>query len=111
MENASGIQILSVQRKINLTLNMGPNLHSNECGVIQMLKKLGCLGTVFPSDASLKRKSKDELIEMLHVAEHNYQVQVEANINQYKILKTYLQDYSYEDFMKIVSKAQLERNE
>ena len=78
---------------------MGLNLHLNECGVIQMLKKLGCLGTIFPSDASLKRKSKDELIEMLHVAEHNYQVQVEANINQYKILRTYLQDYRgfYED--------------
>ena len=87
------------------------NWHSKECGVIPMLKKLGCLGTVFPSDASLKRKSKDELIDMLHLAEHNYQVQVEAKINQYKILKTYLQDYSYEDFMKIVSKAQLERNE
>lgn len=111
MENVLDMQILSVQRKINLTLNMVPNLHSNECGVIQMLKKLGCLGTVFPSDASLKRKSKYELIEMLHVAEHNYQVQVEANINQYKILKTYLQDYSYEDFMKIVSKAQIERSE
>lgn len=90
---------------------MGLNLHSNECGVIQMLKKLGCLGTIFPSDASLKRKSKDELIDMLHLAEHNYQVQIEANINQYKILKTYLQDYSYEDFMKIVSKAQIEKSE
>lgn len=90
---------------------MGLNLHLKECGVIQMLKKLGCLGTVFPSDASLKQKSKDELIEMLHVAEHNYQVQVEANINQYKILRTYLQDYSYEDFMKIVSKVQIERSE
>lgn len=76
-----------------------------------MLKKLGCLGTVFPSDESLKRKSKDELIDMLHLAEHNYQVQIEANINQYKILKTYLQDYSYEDFIKIVSKAQIERSE
>lgn len=31
-----------------------------------MLKKLGCLGTVFPSDTALKRKSKDELIDMLH---------------------------------------------
>ena len=79
--------------------------HLRECGVIQMLKKLGCLGTVFPSD------TKDELIDMLHIAEHNYQVQVEANINQYNILKTYLQEYSYEDFMKIVSKAQIERSE
>ena len=92
-------------------MNMALSWRSNECGVIQMLKKLGCLGTVFPSDTSLKRKSKDELIDMLHIAEHNYQVQVEANINQYKILKTYLQDYSYEDFMKIVSKAQIERGE
>lgn len=76
-----------------------------------MREGIGCLGTIFPSDASLKRKSKDKLIDMLHIAEHNYQVQVEANINQYKILKTYLQDYSYEDFMKIVSKAQIERSE
>lgn len=76
-----------------------------------MREGIGCLGTIFPSDASLKRKSKDELIDMLHIAEHNYQVQVEANINQYKILKTYLQDYSYEDFIKIVSKAQIERSE
>ena len=63
---------------------MAQNWLLNECGVIQMLKKLGCLGTVFPSDTSLKRKSKDELIEMLHVAEHNYQVQVEAIKIQFK---------------------------
>lgn len=90
---------------------MALSWRSNECGVIQMLKKLGCLGTIFPSDTALKRKSKDELIDMLHIAEHNYQVQVETNINQYNILKTYLQEYSYEDFMKIVSKAQIERSE
>lgn len=90
---------------------MAPNLHSNECGVTQMLKKLGCLGTVFPSDASLKRKSKDELIEMLRVAEHNYQVQVEANINQYNLLKLYLENQNYDDFMKMVSKTQIERSE
>ena len=64
-----------------------------------MLKKLGCLGTVFPSDTALKRKSKDELIDMLHIAEHNYQVQVETNINQYQLLKTYYQNYSFYDFL------------
>lgn len=74
-------------------------------------KIIGCLGVPFPADSTLINKSKKELIDMLHIAEHNYQVQVEANINQYKILKTYLQDYSYEDFMKIVSKAQIERSE
>lgn len=76
-----------------------------------MLKKLGCLGTVFPSDESLKRKSKDELIDMLHLAEYNYQVQVEANINQYNLLKLYLENQSYDDFMKMVSKEQIERSE
>lgn len=90
---------------------MVQNYHSSGCGVIRMLKKLGCLGTVFPSDASLKRKSKDELIEMLHIAEHNYQVQVEVNINQYNILKLYLENQSYDDFMKMVSKTQIERSE
>ena len=74
-------------------------------------KKSGCLGVPFPADSTLINKSKKELIDMLHIAEHNYQVQVEANINQYNILKTYLQDYSYEDFMKIVSKTQIERSE
>ncbi len=74
-------------------------------------KIIGCLGVPFPADSTLINKSKKELINMLHLAEHNYQVQIEANINQYNILKTYLQDYSYEDFMKIVSKAQIERSE
>lgn len=74
-------------------------------------KIIGCLGVPFPADSTLINKSKKELINMLHLAEHNYQVQIEANINQYNILKTYLQEYSYEDFMKIVSKAQIERSE
>lgn len=90
---------------------MVPSLHLRECGVIQMLKRLGCLGTVFPSNTVLKRKSKDELIDMLHIAEHNYQVQVEANINQYNLLKMYVQNQSYDDFMKMVSKTQIERSE
>lgn len=72
---------------------------------------ISCLGIAFPADSTLNQKSKKELIELLHIAEHNYQVQVDANINQYNILKTYLQEYSYEDFMKIVSKAQIERSE
>lgn len=72
---------------------------------------ISCLGIAFPTDSTLNQKSKKELIELLHIAEHNYQVQVEANINQYNILKTYLQEYSYEDFMKIVSKAQIEGSE
>lgn len=83
---------------------MALSWRSNECGVIQMLKKLGCLGTVFPSDTALKRKSKDELIDMLHIAEHNYQVQVETNINQYNLLKLYLENQSCDDFMKMISK-------
>ena len=74
-------------------------------------KIIGCLGVPFPADSTLINKSKKELINMLHLAEHNYQVQIEANINQYNILKTYLQEYSYEDFMKIVSKAQIEKSE
>ena len=90
---------------------MAQSWHLRECGVIQMLKKLGCLGTVFPSDTALKRKSKDELIDMLHIAEHNYQVQVEANINQYNLLKMYVQNQRYDDFMKMVSKTQIERSE
>lgn len=90
---------------------MALSWHLRECGVIQMLKRLGCLGTVFPSDTVLKRKSKDELIDMLHIAEHNYQVQVEANINQYNILKMYVQNQSYDDFMKMVSKTQIGRSE
>jgi len=76
-----------------------------------MLKRLGCLGTAFPSDTVLKRKSKDELIDMLHIAEHNYQVQVETNINQYNLLKLYLENQSYDDFMKMVSKTQIEQSE
>jgi len=79
--------------------------------VIQMRDGISCLGIAFPADSTLNQKSKKELIELLHIAEHNYQVQVDANINQYNILKTYLQEYSYEDFMKIVSKAQIERSE
>ena len=52
-------------------------------------KIIGCLGVPFPADSTLINKSKNELINMLHIAEHNYQVQVKTNINQYQLLKTY----------------------
>ena len=74
-------------------------------------KIIGCLGVPFPADSTLINKSKKELIDMLHIAEHNYQVQVEANINQYNLLKLYLENQSYDDFMKMVSKIQIERSE
>lgn len=75
------------------------------------IKIIGCLGVPFPADSTLINKSKKELINMLHIAEHNYQVQVEANINQYNLLKLYLENQSYDDFMKMVSKTQIERSE
>jgi hypothetical protein len=62
-------------------------------------KIIGCLGVPFPADSTLINKSKKELINMLHIAEHNYQVQVETNINQYQLLKTYYQNYSFYDFL------------
>ena len=74
-------------------------------------KIIGCLGVPFPADSTLINKSKKELINMLHLAEHNYQVQVEANINQYNLLKLYLENQNYDDFMKMVSKTQIERSE
>ena len=64
------------------------------------LKKSGCLGVPFPADSTLVQKSKKELIELLHIAEHNYQVQVETNVNQYQLLKTYYQNYSFYDFLE-----------
>ena len=55
-------------------------------------KIIGCLGVPFPADSTLINKSKKELINMLHIAEHNYQVQVETNINNInywkRIIKT-----------------------
>lgn len=74
-------------------------------------KIIGCLGVPFPADSTLINKSKKELIDMLHIAEHNYQVQVEANINQYNLLKLYLENQSYDDFMKMVSKTQIDWSE
>lgn len=74
-------------------------------------KIIGCLGVPFPADSTLINKSKKELIDMLHIAEHNYQVQVEANINQYNLLKLYLENQNYDDFMKMVSKTQIDWSE
>ena len=79
---------------------MALSWRSNECGVIQMRDGISCLGITFPADSTLNQKSKKELIELLHIAEHNYQVQVETNINQYQLLKTYYQNYSFYDFLE-----------
>lgn len=65
-----------------------------------MRNGIGCLGIPFPADSTLNQKSKKELIEMLHVAEHNFQTQVEINANQYQLLKTYYQNYSFYDFLE-----------
>ena len=65
-----------------------------------MREGIGCLGIAFPADSTLNQKSKKELIELLHIAEHNYQVQVETNVNQYQLLKTYYQNYSFYDFLE-----------
>lgn len=43
---------------------------------------ISCIGRKFPSDSTLKNLTKDELIELLKIAEHNYQVQVETSKRQ-----------------------------
>lgn len=39
---------------------------------------ISCIGRKFPSGSTLKNLTKDELIELLKIAEHNYQVQAET---------------------------------
>ena len=43
---------------------------------------ISCIGRKFPSDLTLKKLTKDELIDLLKIAEHNYQVQVETSKRQ-----------------------------
>lgn len=57
---------------------------------------LSCIGRKFPSDLTLKNLTKDELIDLLKIAEHNYQVQVETSKRQYDLLDTYLKNMDFE---------------
>ena len=50
---------------------------------------ISCVGRKFPSDSTLKNLTKKELIELLKIAEHNYQVQVETIKRQYDMLNIY----------------------
>lgn len=48
-----------------------------------------CIGKKMPSKSTLKRKTKDELIEMLEVAQHNYEALYETYENTVKVNKEY----------------------
>lgn len=48
-----------------------------------------CIGKKMPSKSTLKRKTKDELIEMLEVAQHNYEVLYETYENTVKVNTEY----------------------
>jgi len=54
-----------------------------------MIVYLSCIGKKMPSKSMLKRKTKDELIEMLEVAQHNYEVLYETYENTVKVNKEY----------------------
>lgn len=47
------------------------------------------MGKKMPSKSTLKRKTKDELIEMLEVAQHNYEALYETYENTVKVNKEY----------------------
>ena len=66
---------------------------------------ISCIGRKFPSDSTLKNMTKDELIELLKIAEHNYQVQVETSERQYKLLDIYYKNVDFNTFQELVSKA------
>ena len=66
---------------------------------------ISCIGRKFPSDLTLKKLTKDELIELLKIAEHNYQVQVETSKRQYDLLDTYFKNMDFDSFQGMVSKA------
>lgn len=66
---------------------------------------ISCIGRKFPSDSTLKNLSKDKLIELLKIAEHNYQVQVETSKRQYNLLNIYFKDMDFSSFQEMVSKA------
>lgn len=54
-----------------------------------MIVYLSCMGKKMPSKSTLKRKTKDELIEMLEVAQHNYEALYETYENTVKVNKEY----------------------
>lgn len=66
---------------------------------------ISCLGRKFPSDSTLKNLTKEKLIELLKIAEHNYQVQVEISKRQYDLLNIYFEKMNFDSFQEMVSKA------
>lgn len=72
---------------------------------------ISCVGRKFPSDSTLKNLTKDELIELLKIAEHNYQVQVETSKRQYDLLNIYFKDMDFSSFQEMVSKAWYEEEQ
>lgn len=66
---------------------------------------ISCIGRKFPSDSALKNLSKDKLIELLKIAEHNYQVQAETSKRQYDLLNIYFKNVDFGTFQEMVSKA------
>ena len=55
--------------------------------------------------------SKKELIELLKIAEHNYQVQVETSKRQYALLNIYFENMNFDSFQEMVSKAWCEEEQ
>lgn len=66
---------------------------------------ISCIGRKFPSDSTLKNMTKDRLIDLLKIAEHNYQVQVNTSEVQYKLLDIYYKNIDFNTFKELVSKA------
>ena len=66
---------------------------------------ISCIGRKFPSDSILKNLTKEKLIELLKIAEHNYQVQVETSKRQYDLLNIYFENMNFDSFQEMVSKA------
>lgn len=48
-----------------------------------------CIGKKMPSKSALKNKTKEELIEMLEVAQHNYEVLYETYENTVRVNTEY----------------------
>lgn len=72
---------------------------------------ISCIGRKFPSDSTLNNLSKDKLIELLKIAEHNYQVQVETSKRQYALLNIYFENMNFDSFQEMVSKAWCEEEQ
>lgn len=62
---------------------------------------ISCIGRKFPSDSTLKNLSKDKLIELLKIAEHNYRVQVETSKRQYDLLNIYFEKMNFDSSNKL----------